>query len=45
MLTGISTADLQLNEGTSDKWTTKGSIELLLKSYETFHQQWKDLLA
>jgi hypothetical protein len=38
-------ADSELHESVDDKWTSKGSAESLVKSFDHFSPLWKDLLA
>jgi hypothetical protein len=37
--------DLALNEETSDKWTSQGSVNALLQSFKSYAPVWTDLLA
>lgn len=38
-------ADDELHEPVSEKWTSKGSIEAMVKSHEDFSPFWKDILS
>lgn len=38
-------ADSELNEISEEKWTAKGDVSSLVKSFGSFAQVWQDLLA
>jgi hypothetical protein len=41
----VLAADSELNEISEEKWTAKGDVDSLVKSYETFDPVWQELLS
>jgi hypothetical protein len=39
------TADEELNEISEEKWTAKGDVQALVKSFSTFAPEWQKLLS